>query len=33
MTGGLDVGRKRDLTEFAGLGKTTTGQMPLRISV
>ena len=33
ISGGLDVGRKRDLTEFIGVGITTTKQMPLRISV
>lgn len=33
LCGGIDVGRKRDLTEFAAGGITTTGQLPLRISV
>lgn len=33
LVGGIDVGRKRDLTEFYALGLTTTGQMPLRIAV
>jgi phage FluMu gp28-like protein len=33
LAGGIDVGRKRDLTEFVALGKSTTGQLPLRISV
>lgn len=33
LSGGIDVGRKRDLTEFIILGRTTTGQMPLRIMV
>lgn len=27
---GMDIGRKKDLTEIMLLGKTTTGQMPLR---
>lgn len=30
---GLDVGRKKDLTEFAAVGKTTTGSLPMRISI
>jgi len=30
---GLDIGRKRDLTEFMMLGNTTTGRFPLRFSV
>ena len=33
LVGGLDVGRKRDLTEFMALGKSTTNQMPVRFSV
>lgn len=33
LAGGLDVGRKRDLTEFAAVGKSTTGQLPLRLLV
>lgn len=33
LAGGLDVGRKKDLTEFTAIGKTTTGQLPYRISV
>jgi phage FluMu gp28-like protein len=33
LTGGIDVGRKHDLTEFMILGKATTGQMPLRFSI
>ena len=33
LVGGLDIGRTRDLTEFCGLGKTTTGQLPLRIMI
>jgi phage FluMu gp28-like protein len=33
LAGGIDIGRKRDLTEFAGLGKTTTGQLPLRFMI
>ena len=31
--GGLDVGRKHDLSEFVALGKSTTGQLPLRLSI
>jgi phage FluMu gp28-like protein len=33
LVGGLDVGRKHDLSEFMGLGKATTGQLPLRLSI
>ena len=33
FTGGIDVGRKRDLTELMALGSATTGQMPLRFSI
>lgn len=33
LAAGIDVGRKHDLTEFVALGKSTTGQYPLRISV
>lgn len=33
FVGGLDIGRTRDLTEFCGLGRTTTGQLPLRIMI
>jgi len=33
LAGGLDVGRRRDLTEFMALGRSTTGQLPLRFSV
>jgi phage FluMu gp28-like protein len=33
FAGGIDVGRKRDLTEMMGLGVTTTGQLPLRLSI
>ena len=33
LSGGIDVGRKKDLTEFAVLGKSTTGQLPLRFMV
>jgi phage FluMu gp28-like protein len=33
LTGGIDVGRKKDLSEMMGLGKTTTGQHPLRLSI
>ena len=33
FTGGIDVGRKKDLTEFMMLGKTLNGVKPLRFSV
>lgn len=33
LCGGIDVGRKKDLTEFAGLGKSTTGHLPLRFMI
>ena len=33
LVGGLDIGRTRNLTEFIGLGKSTSGQLPLRIMV
>jgi len=33
LYGGVDIGRKRDLTEFMAVGKTTSGQLPLRFSV
>lgn len=33
LCGGLDIGRKHDLTEFVGLGKATTDQLPLRIAI
>ena len=33
FVGGIDVGRKHDLTEFAVVGRGTTDQLPLRISV
>ena len=33
FAGGLDVGRVKDLSEFVALGKSTTGQMPLRFSI
>lgn len=33
LVGGLDVGRKKDLTEFVGLGNSTTGQMPFRLMI
>jgi phage FluMu gp28-like protein len=33
LAGGLDVGRLKDLTEFCAIGKTTTGQLPYRISI
>lgn len=33
LLGGLDVGRVHDLTEFAALGKTTTGQLPYRLAI
>jgi len=33
LTGGIDIGRQRHLTEFVAVGKTTTGQLPLRFIV
>lgn len=33
LYGGLDVGRVKDLTEFMGVGKSFTGQLPVRIMV
>jgi phage FluMu gp28-like protein len=33
LVGGIDVGRKRDLTELMGLGVTTTQQLPVRLMV
>jgi phage FluMu gp28-like protein len=33
FTAGLDVGRKRDLTEFVLLGNSKDGQMPVRLMV
>ena len=34
LSGGIDIGRKRDLSELAGLGiVSTTRQMPFRISI
>lgn len=33
LYGGLDVGRKRDLTELVLVGRTTTQQLPLRLMV
>jgi phage FluMu gp28-like protein len=33
FAGGIDVGRKHDLTEFMAVGKGTTDVLPLRLSV
>lgn len=33
LYGGIDVGRTRNLTEMMVLGRTTTGQLPLRLNV
>lgn len=33
LAGGMDVGRRRDLSEIFFVGKTTTGQMPLRLMI
>ena len=33
LVGGIDVGRKRDLTEMMVLGRSTTGDLPLRLSI
>lgn len=31
LYGGVDIGRVKDLTEFIGVGKSSTGQLPVRI--
>lgn len=31
LYGGVDIGRVKDLTEFIGAGKSSTGQLPVRI--
>lgn len=33
LSAGIDVGRHHDLTEFAAVGKSTTGQLPFRIAI
>lgn len=33
LAAGIDVGRKKDLTEFVAIGKTTTGQLPYRLAI
>jgi phage FluMu gp28-like protein len=33
LAGGVDVGRRRNLTEFVAVGRTTTGQLPVRLMV
>ena len=33
LVGGIDVGRKRNLTELVALGKSPTGQLPVRFMV
>ncbi len=33
LYGGLDIGRVKDLTEFIGIGKSSTNQLPVRIMV
>ena len=33
LCGGIDIGRKHDLSEFVILGKSTTGQLPLRMMI
>jgi phage FluMu gp28-like protein len=33
LAGGMDVGRKRDLTELQFVGRATTNQMPVRLSI
>lgn len=33
LCGGIDVGRKHDLTEFIALGKSTSGHLPLRFMI
>ena len=33
LYGGVDIGRVKDLTEFIGIGKSSSGQLPVRIMV
>lgn len=33
MVGGIDIGRKKDLSELNALGKATTGQLPVRLCI
>ena len=33
LAGGIDIGRKKDLSELFAVGRTTDGRMPLRIAV
>lgn len=33
LAGGIDVGRKRNLTEMIAVGKTTTDQLPVRLMI
>lgn len=33
FSAGIDVGRRHDLTEFAAVGKTTTGDLPFRFAI
>jgi phage FluMu gp28-like protein len=33
LCGGIDVGRRKDLTEFFIIGKSTSGQLPIRIMI
>ena len=33
LAGGIDVGRKHDLTEFIAVGKSSSGEFPLRLSI
>lgn len=33
LYGGVDIGRVKDLTEFVGVGKSSSGQLPVRIMV
>lgn len=33
LVGGVDVGRKKHLTEFVGLGRSTAGRLPVRFCV
>jgi phage FluMu gp28-like protein len=33
LCGGLDIGRKHDLTEFVAVGKSSAGDSPLRLSI
>ena len=33
LYGGVDIGRVKDLTEFIGIGKSSSGQLPVRVTM